>query len=275
MPRGRDTPPGGGAIALPRTGASGRRRGSLAPSRRSLLAGLALLVLAGAVYAAARETSLFAIRTLTITGAAPPVVEQVERVLTPLLGRSLVGLDGGAMVRRIDALPTVVNTTYDRSFPHTLRVTVVPERPVAVLRHGRASWLVSARGRLLGRIARDSEPQLPRIWLPTAASVGAPGDFLALTTGGAAARALVFARDFPVGIATAAVSGGVLIFHLRSGLSLRLGDSGDLRLKLAVARRALHLLPPGTTYLDVGVPGRPVAGVETGASTNPQLSGGG
>jgi hypothetical protein len=51
-------------------------------------------------------------------------------------------------------------------------------------------------------------------------------------------------------------------------VELRLGDPTDVRLKLAIARRALAQLPPGATYLDVSVPGRPVAGAD-----NPQLSG--
>jgi hypothetical protein len=35
-----------------------------------------------------------------------------------------------------------------------------------------------------------------------------------------------------------------------------------VRLKLAIARRALRGLPAGTAYLDVSVPGRPVAGTQ-------------
>jgi hypothetical protein len=57
------------------------------------------------------------------------------------------------------------------------------------------------------------------------------------------------------------------VFHLRSGLELRLGDPTDVRLKLAIARRALAALPTGATYVDVSVPERPVAGMD-----NPQLS---
>ena len=77
-----------------------------------------------------------------------------------------------------------------------------------------------------------------------------------------------FADRFPARIATAAVTHGELAFRLRSGLELQLGAPTDIRLKLAIARRALRGLPTGATYLDVSVPGRPVAG------TNPQLSGG-
>jgi hypothetical protein len=53
-----------------------------------------------------------------------------------------------------------------------------------------------------------------------------------------------------------------LLFRLRSGLEIRLGRPADVRLKLAIARRALRGLPSGTTYLDVSVPERPVAGTQ-------------
>jgi hypothetical protein len=67
---------------------------------------------------------------------------------------------------------------------------------------------------------------------------------------------------------------GQLLLKLRSGFELRLGEPSDLRLKLAIARRALRTVPAGSTYLDVSVPGRPVAG-STVAGFNPQLSTGG
>ena len=86
---------------------------------------------------------------------------------------------------------------------------------------------------------------------------------------GTAARALALVRRFPARIATATLSHGELAFRLRSGLELRFGTPTDVRLKLAIARRALYLLPSGTTYLDVSVPGRPVTG------SNSQLSGSG
>jgi hypothetical protein len=101
--------------------------------------------------------------------------------------------------------------------------------------------------------------------VPAATPVAA-GVFLGADQGGAAARALGLAIGFPARIATASLSHGQLVFRLRSGLELRFGDPTDIRLKLAIARHALSLLPAGSAYLDVSVPGRPVAG------PNPQLS---
>ena len=47
---------------------------------------------------------------------------------------------------------------------------------------------------------------------------------------------------------------------LRSHLELRLGEPLDVGLKLAIAAEVIPRLADGTTYLDVSVPDRPVAG---------------
>jgi cell division protein FtsQ len=254
------------SIAVPRRARSARAGTTLLPSRRSLAVGLGLVALAAGAYLGARETSLFAVGRIEVAGGTPAVRGQVQRQLAPLLGTSLVGLDGAALDRRVESLPTVVSAAYDRSFPHTLRVTVVPETSVAMLHRGTQTWLVSARGRVVAHVPRGTYPLLPRIWVPTGASV-AVGAFLADTEGGAAARALALVRRFPARIATAALSHGELTFRLHSGVEVRFGAPTDLRLKLAIARRALLLVPAGTTYVDVSVPDRPVTG------TDSQLSG--
>ena len=233
------------------------------PSGRSILVGLAILALAGGAYVAARRTSTFAVAHIEITGGSPEVRHQVRRTLAPLLGTSLLALDGGALERRLDSLPSVVSVGYDRAFPHTLRLTVIPELPVAVLHQGAQTWLLSGRGRVVSRIPPRTLPGLPRIWVPRATHVAA-GEFVQPDGAGSAARVLALAvgASFPARIATAAMTHGELVLRLRSGLELRLGDPTDVRLKLAVARRALRGLPAGAAYLDVSVPRRPVAGTQ-------------
>lgn len=235
--------------------------GRFLPSSRSILAGLSLLVLAGGAYVAARQTSTFAVAHIEIVGASPVVRRQVRHELAPLFGTSLLSLDGRSLEGRLEALPTVVSVGYDRAFPHTLRLTIVPETPVAVLHRGAETWLLSGRGRAVERIPPRTYPSLPRIWVPHATQVAA-GEFVEPDGAGAAARALALAARFPARIATAAMARRELVLRLRSGLELRLGEPTDVRLKLAVARRALHGLPPGAAYLDISVPGRPVSGTE-------------
>jgi len=237
----------------------------VAARRRALAIVIALPILVTGAYFAARDTSTFALHTIQVSGGTPALQARVRAVLAPLAGRSLMALNGRAVDRKVDALPGVVSARYDRAFPHTLRVTIVPEQPVAVLRKGKETWLVSARGRAIRQIPRTARRALPRIWEPSAVQVSA-GAFLAPDEGGTVARVLSLAQGFPARFTTASLAHGELTLHLRLGIELRLGEPVDVRLKLAVARRALRVLPPGSTYLDVAVPQRPVAG------SNPQLS---
>ena len=164
------------------------------------------------------------------------------------------------MLQEVDALPTVVSASYDRAFPHTLRITVVPERPAAVLRRGPDSWLVSMRGRVMERLPATALPKLPRIWISTRTSVRIGAE---LTAAGAAtaAHAAGLAGAFAGRSGRRPYTDGALVFHLRSGVEVLLGDGEDIKLKVAVADQVLAVLPSGSTFVDVSNPGRPVSGI--------------
>jgi cell division protein FtsQ len=219
--------------------------------------GAGVVAIAAGGYVIARESSLFAIERVDVSGGSKAVDKQVEQALAPLVGRSLVGLDGADVLHRVEALSTVVSATYDRAFPNTLHVTVVRERPIAVLRDGAAAWIVSERGRVIRSIAAHAAPTLPRIWV--AAKTMSIGEVLPLGLGGTLTRALTAAGPLRGRIGTALLVTGSLVFHLRSGIELVLGAPTDIALKVAVAEKLLSQLPSGTRNLDVSVPSRPVA----------------
>jgi cell division protein FtsQ len=227
-----------------------------------LLVGFAVF---GAVLLAlvlARETSLFAVRTIDVSGAGPGVERQVARALRDRAGQSLVGLDLDAAEVDVEALPTVASVRFDRAYPHTLRVMVVPERPVAVVRQGAASFVVSRRGRVMARVDRTVKPDLARIWVAKDVRLD-PGAFVEgdLVTAVRAVAPLA-GIHFPSRVVSVRTTDG-LTLRLRSGLELRLGNTREVDLKLAVADRVLRVLPTGSGYLDVSVPDRPVAGPHT------------
>ena len=215
-----------------------------APSGRSLAAGAAVLLIAAGLYALARESSMFAVRTIEIEGASPWLAAQARKELRSYEGRSLVAVDGGIVEQRIDGLAAVRGAVVDRAFPHTLRIRVIRELPVAVLRRGTESWLVSERGRVIGSIQRRTHTALPRIWLPqrTDIEIGAllgGGD-----PGGLAARSLAafVGSGFPSRIAFVRALDGQITLGLRGGLEIRLGVPVDLRLKIAIAHGILPTL---------------------------------
>lgn len=240
----------------------------LIPSGRSLLVCFAIIGFAAGAYAVARETPVFAVRTVEVEGAPPDVAADVRVALAADRGKSLLALSRDDAVARVEALPSVIAARADRSFPNTLRIVVRPERPVAVLRRGRDSWLVSARGRVVRRVARSGNRGLPRVWIPRAATV-AVGSILDDRGGGVAARAVALLQSTGVGGVRGAVLSerDGLVFVLRSGVEVRLGAPVDVALKLAVARRIVPLLPQGSKLLDLSVPERPVS------ETNPQPEG--
>jgi cell division protein FtsQ len=243
----------------------------LIPSGRSILVGLALLVLACGAYLAALETSVFAVRTIDVRGATPQIRAEAAQALSGELGRSLLRVDGADLDRRLSTLPGVASLRYDRAFPNTLRVTIRAERPVLVLRRGKDAFLVSATGRVLRTLAHPRRSSLPRVWLPSRTDVSV-GMRLQPGAGQGAAVTLASLRGtrLPSPVHDVRVDGGEVTVALVSGFELRLGDSGDVRLKLAIARRIFRIAgvgPTSTGYLDVSVPERPVL------NTNSQVGG--
>lgn len=258
------------ALARPRTVSSFRGlRG------RAVVIAVLLAAAVGLLYLGARETPVFALQTVEVDGARGPVKVAILREVDELKGTSLVALDGSVLVRRLEALPTVHAVTYDRAFPHTLRLTVEPERPIAVVNTDAAAWIVSVRGRVISRVAAGTTPGLPRIRYPEGAALRA-GDVV----GDAATRTVIAAvaaapKRMLLPLHIGSLEDGELTFKLLGEAGTRplleLGEPVDVGVKLRVAALVMRRLSPeehaALTYLDVSLPDRPVA------STNPQVSG--
>ena len=241
----------------------------LLPSGRSLAVGFTIVLGAVGLYLLARETPMFALDRVEVEGAPAPVAAHVQRALSPLEGTSLLTLDAAKVDRLLAALPDVAAAGYDRDFPHTLRLVVRPEHPLAVARRGRRAWIVAASARVIAAVPLGSHASLPRIWL---AHSNDPEVGAAITDrfGLRAVRALALARKAHLGtrIRMARARERDLTFLLGSNLELRLGDLRAIPLKLAIASRVLPVLRAhgGYGYLDVSVPERPVAGAVASTS---------
>jgi cell division protein FtsQ len=244
----------------------------------------------GLLYLGARETPVFALRTVGVKGAPPSVRTAVLREVQGLRGKSLVALDGSALVRRLEALPSVQSVTYDRAFPHTLRLVVRPEHPVAIVHRGGRAWVVSVRGRVISPVIPGETPPLPRIRYPLETGL-TPGTFVPEAGTKTVLAALGQAPTrMPLRIHSGSIENDELTFVLTGDGGteplLILGEPVDVGVKLRVAALILRRL--GATeraslaYLDVSLPDRPVtsdtplvpATSETPASTdNSKLSG--
>jgi cell division septal protein FtsQ len=244
------------------------------PWRRvsAIAAGVAALL--ALLYLAARETPLFAVRTVEITGGSEAVRKAVREAAQPVEGESLVALDGKSLVRDLEALPSVRSASYDRAFPSTLRIFVRPELPVGIVHLGPDRWVVSERGRVIRRYAPGSSERYPRFGLPGRPNV-VPGSYVIDPGARVVLGALaVVPKNFPVRIHMVHLEGGQLTMDLRApwgGPELRLGEAVDVEVKLAVAAAVLRSLSAdagsSVGYLDVSVPERAVVG------SDPQVEG--
>jgi cell division septal protein FtsQ len=232
-----------------------------------LVIGVLVALGAGATfgYRALRDSSLFAVRSVAVTGADARLSAQVEDAARRSAdGRGLLALSPAALARSIELVPGVHAAHVDRDFPSTLRVRIWPEHAVALAVHGHDRVVVSATGRVLAHVDnRARPPSLPRVPLqagvPKAgARIGDPG-VLALL------RALdAIPERFGARVAWSKVDPehGLELQLNWPKLWIRLGPAVDLRQKLRAAALVLRAYPTVATrqnlsYVDVSAPARP------------------
>jgi cell division septal protein FtsQ len=252
------------------------RRDINVPWRQLVLGVLATAALLALLYFAARETPVFAVRHIEVSGGSASVRRAVENAASSADGTSLVGLDGDALVDELEALPAVRSASYDRAFPSTLRIFVQPEAPLAVVRLGKGRWVVSERGRIIRGYVADPMERYPRFRLPERPNV-VPGSFVTDFSAKVILRALaVVPNRFPARIDQVRLEGGRLTMRLRApwgAPELRLGEPVDLQVKLAVAALLIRSFSADyrtqVAYLDVSVPERSVAGATLKSKVEP------
>ncbi len=216
-------------------------------------------------YVAARQTSAFAVQTIKITGAKREVKQEVRAALAAYEGQSLVAIDPADVERTLAAVPVVRSAHVDRAFPHTLKIQIQAERPLAVYRDGPKAWVVSRTGRVLAEIKPNEQLELPRI---KAEVKGVPK--VGKTLGGTDALTALLAlqavpKRLPGKVLYAQIdTTGVTLILAGSRLEIRIGEPRDLEAKLAAAVAVLHALPADEAatvgYVDVSVPERAVTG---------------
>ena len=197
-------------------------------------------------------------RTVDVRGGTPALRAQVRAALAAEVGtepparRRRTRSSGGSRRSRPCA-----RFTFDRAFPHTLRVVVKPERPVLVAAPGQTeAYLVAASGRVHPPARRTrASRSLPRLWVTKDVHVdGRAARCRRRLRRRAAALAPLRGAALPGGVHVVRVGTHELTLVLGAGLELRLGDTGDLRLKLAIARRILRAAVAATG--GVGLPRR-------------------
>jgi cell division protein FtsQ len=240
-------------LALPRRAVAAPRLRR--PSPRLLVALLGLVVLAGGGWLWLRQSSLVAVRHVTIVGAEGPqaariagALQDAARDMTTLRVRQdalRTAVEPYPIVRRVDAQP---------DFPHGLRIVVHEYAPVGALAAAGVRVPVAADGTVLRDTPADGLPVITiRGWAPGARPRGRAAEAVAvLAAAPPALRARVRALSWGPKGWTAPLTDGPVLY---------LGDSHRLAAKWIAAARVLDdPTAAGATYLDLRLPDRPAAG---------------
>ena len=235
--------------------------------RLAVLLGAVGALLLPAGYWGLEHSSVFSASRVVVAGGSGGLDAQVRAlVAADVAGKSLLQVDASSLAARLEAIPAVRAARVDRAFPHTVAVTIVMERPTAVVRAGKAGYVISSDGRVLETVTKAPK-LLPRVVLPAGPPLQ-PGHTIDTAPMRAALTVLMAARQtFPRDIArikgVASGPGGV-VATFGHGLHVRLGDTTRLPLKLRVAALVLSKMGDSTrrsvAYVDVSSPARPTIG---------------
>ncbi len=224
------------------------------PRRVAALAGV--LALLGASYLVVRHSSLSAVRRVEVSGVSGMDSGAIQSALiTAAQHQSTLGVNVGALRAAVAPYHLVSALRVSASFPHTLRITVAEQLPVATLRDGSQQVVVAADGAVLDpSVAAGAAPTIDVTSLP-AGHVIDPQLLAELTILGAAPPVMLhrIARIYP--------SPNGFAVSMRNGLVIFFGDTTLPHAKwLSAARVIASPLAVGATYVDVRVPDHPAAG---------------
>ncbi len=204
---------------------------------------LVLALLAGGYYVVS-STSLLGLRDIAVSGADPSLADAVRLAADEPEGTPLLLIDTNLVRARIGGLPQVESVTVERSWPHSLLVTVVSRVAVAVTQANGSLWLMDSTGVPFQKV--DAAPSgLVTLELATPAP-GDPATRAALTVANA------FTSDFRAEVSTvSAPTAHSVSLTLKDGKTVVWGGPDNSAEKMRILPAVLQ--QPGQTY-DVSVP---------------------
>ncbi|HWF56494.1 MAG TPA: cell division protein FtsQ/DivIB [Solirubrobacteraceae bacterium] len=237
------------------------------PGRRTLAALIAVIVVLGGGWLWLRQSSLVAVRHVTVVGVSGADAGQVRRVLVAA-GKGMTTLDVnvGQLRTAVAPYPDVKGLQVSTQFPHGLLIVVSEDIPIAVVSVGGQQTEVAADGVLLrDRTAAGALPEIPMTIPPggtrlTERSALNELDVLAAAPYQFLPKISQVTTDSAHGVVVA----------LRDGPSIYFGGTSGLAAKWRAAVAVLaDQGSDGALYIDVTNPQRPAAG---GGSAAAQLA---
>ena len=226
------------------------------PPARTVAGCAAVLALLGGGWLWLRDSSLVAVRKVSVSGLTGPDAPRVRAALQDAaLDMTTLHVRASQLNTAVEPFPAVQAVEAHADFPHRLRIVVHEHAPVAAIVAGSQRVAVAADGTLL----RDT----PTRGLPVIAMPVSPGGDRLSDRGALRAAALLAAAPAPLRAKIRRVYLGPrgLTAPLQNGPLLYFGGADRLRAKWTAAIIVLaDRSSAGAPYVDVRLPERPAAG---------------
>ncbi len=216
-----------------------------------MVAAVLLVLLLIATYVVVRSTSLSAVEDVTIVGVEGPRASETRKTLEQAaVGQSTLGFDVGALREAVARMPSITGVDAHVRFPHGVQVKVHQRIAVGALSVDGKKIAVATDGTLL--------PEWDAADLPIVNGGRATGGRL-VPEHRDAARLLAAAPE-PLAAKVARVDKTTIV-RLSDGPALLFHDGHRLAAKWTAATAVLaDPSSVGSTWIDLRVPERPVAG---------------
>jgi cell division protein FtsQ len=230
---------------------------------------LALPVLGGG-WLWLRSSPLVSVETVRLSGVHGPEAAAIESALTAAARQmSTLDVNHAALHAAVAPFPLVREVRAIPSPPHSLRIEVIEQPPVAALTVGAVRTAVAADGVVLGPALLSSS--LPSLTSgPSLAGVSGPVTGKRVSNGELLSSLVVLgAAPAPLARLVSSVYGGPrgLTVTMRGGLLAYFGDAIRPHAKwLSLARVLADPSSAGASYVDVRLPERPAAGLPAGVT---------
>jgi cell division protein FtsQ len=230
------------------------RRDERQRRRRRLLAGLGVVALVSLAVGLVWSPFL-AVHRIVVRGAGThtAAVRQAAHLGT---GGPLLLVHTGTVAAHVEQLPWIGSAHVERQLPNTITITVTVRAPVAWAPAGPGRVVLVDSHGVVAAVATAAPFGLPELTALT--HVGGLGGRIAPTAPAAAAAAL--APAFGPRLVSVALTPIGLTATVAGSPEVLLGDATALAAKAHAAAAVLGALVHPATYLDVSVPGAPVAG---------------
>ncbi len=238
------------------------------PRRTVLLVLLGVVLVLGGGWLWLRDSSLVAVKRVTVTGVSGPDADRIRAALrTSALNMTTLDVHENTLNTAVAPFPVVKGLQVSTQFPHGMTIRVIEQVPVGAISFDGRKIAVAGDGTLLHDVrALPSLPVIPVRVAPGGTRVTDLSTARAVAVLGAAPYALL---THVTEVTITSAHG--LVAQLRGGPSVYFGSTARLREKWSAAAAVLaDGGSAGALYIDVTDPQRPAAG--SGASVSSAAS---